>query len=57
MDTGLEGARGNIGRPVRKLSLYSGQKMTVGTVDIERNGMFLDIHFGLHKGLDLMGEG
>lgn len=27
--------------------------MLVGAVDMERNGMFLDIFFELHEGLDL----
>lgn len=31
--------------------------MTVGAGDIVRNGMFLDMYFGFHKGLDLLGEG
>lgn len=30
--------------------------MTVGAVHMVRNGMFLEVHFGLHKGLDLLGE-
>lgn len=31
--------------------------MIVDVVNMERNGMFLDMYFGLHELLDLVGEG